>query len=342
MTLKFGVATGQGNQNGYGAMADKGRAQFDRMMSFGITTLRINWSASAAVVNAAIAAGMEILMVVTGYNDNTKGQAYYVNTMLTPTINTWFPLGVKTYEIINEVNNPVNWNNTDGVTNPVKYTALLQASYTAAKAIDPSVQVMFSSPGGYGSYGQNAGGAPTGNDYPGWVNPLTFLEACYTAGAHGYFDIMGWHPYAFPEVAGGTQAWNCWYQMTDLATHSARNQMVTNGDGAKKIWITECGAPTDGKRGANPLNYPMGTYWYQAWNYDAMLNDLINNASNRTYIERFMPYCWSDTVLDGDWGLNDINYKPKMSLATVVKYTNPSGSIRWAGGTSGKRGRLSA
>ncbi len=60
----------------------------------------------------------------------------------------------------------------------------------------------------------------------------------YLNGAKGYFDAVGMHPYVFP---GGLQAdpANGW---SDLAR--AHDVMTLNGDGDKKVWMTEFGAPT--------------------------------------------------------------------------------------------------
>lgn len=332
MTIAYGVSPGGGTEIIFNGLADHGAAQFARMVKCGLTWVRLDSFCNTAQINAALAAGLNVLMVVGSYNDGTSTPTAY-NTRLVSAINTWYP-SITTYEILNEPNNPNNWNSTAGTTNFVKYTSLLQGAYTAAKAVNSGVQIMFGSPGGYGSYGDHQGSI-SGNDYAGWVNPLTWLEGCYTNGAQGHFDIMGWHPYAYPQPAGGTQSWNCWYQMTDLPTHSARNQMITAGDTAKKIWITENGVPTNGVVGSDPFNWPMGTGTYQQGNLDAALVDL----QTRAYIPVFMYFDWADNASDGDWGLNDASYTPKTALATLVKYSSPAAYTRWCG-TAGHRGRL--
>ena len=68
--------------------------------------------------------------------------------------------------------------------------------------------------------------------------PPNFLNDMYLNGAKGYFDAIGMHPYVFP---GGIAAdpSNGW---SDLAR--AHDVMTLNGDGDKKVWMTEFGAPT--------------------------------------------------------------------------------------------------
>jgi len=70
----------------------------------------------------------------------------------------------------------------------------------------------------------------------------------YAAGVAGSFDALAWHPYDY--TAGTTAAkllayapCSGWSEMGDTSP-SVRSLMTAHGDGAKKIWITEVGAPT--------------------------------------------------------------------------------------------------
>jgi hypothetical protein len=70
----------------------------------------------------------------------------------------------------------------------------------------------------------------------------------YANGAAGYFDALSWHPYNFKSgaTAGDMLAYHpcsTWSQIQDT-TPSARSLMIASGDGGKKIWATETGAPT--------------------------------------------------------------------------------------------------
>jgi len=76
---------------------------------------------------------------------------------------------------------------------------------------------------------------PSGRD----MKPVTFLRNIYANGGAGYFDAWGHHPYSFPCSPLQTAEWNAFTQ-----TQYLHNIMAQNGDGAKKIWGTESGAPT--------------------------------------------------------------------------------------------------
>jgi hypothetical protein len=113
---------------------------------------------------------------------------------------------------------------------------LLKAAYVAIKRADPSATVL-------------TGGTapePTG---PASYSPVDFLNGIYAAGGRGYFDAVAHHPYCWPALPGAKQPWSPWYQMYGTP-RSLRSVMIANGDGAKKIWATEFGAPTDGPTGS--------------------------------------------------------------------------------------------
>ncbi len=54
-------------------------------------------------------------------------------------------------------------------------------------------------------------------------------------------DAVSIHPYSFPALPSNssTASWNTFYRL-----RNAHDIMVNNGDGAKKIWLTEFGTPT--------------------------------------------------------------------------------------------------
>jgi hypothetical protein len=139
-------------------------------------------------------------------------------------------LGVHAYEIWNEPNITGFW---AGGPDPARYTQLLRASYKAIKSADRSATVVSAGLSPYASYG--AADAQR-------MNPLTFLERMYANGARGSMDAVGWHPYNFPWGLG-FYTWSAWSQMY-ATSPSARSIMKAWGDGKKKIWATEWGAPT--------------------------------------------------------------------------------------------------
>ncbi len=127
---------------------------------------------------------------------------------------------VSHWEIWNEPNLPLFFGGL--VNSGARYTALLKATYPAIKAVQPNSTVL-------------AAGLSrlAGDD-----SPPSFLQQMYAAGAKGFFDAAAAHPYVFP---GGLAAdpeggWSDVGRMYDV--------MAANGDGGKKIWMTEFGAPT--------------------------------------------------------------------------------------------------
>jgi hypothetical protein len=140
------------------------------------------------------------------------------------------PLGVHAYEIWNEPNIAGFW---AGGPDPARYAQLLRASYRAIKRADRSATVVSAGLSPDASYG--AVDAQS-------MNPLTFLQRMYASGARGSMDAVGWHPYNFPWGLG-FYTWSAWSQM-NATSPSARSIMRANGDGKKKIWVTEWGAPT--------------------------------------------------------------------------------------------------
>ena len=125
---------------------------------------------------------------------------------------------VAAYEIWNEENLASWWS---GGPNPAAYAQLLEATYPAIKAADPSATVVL---GGMG-----------GNDYQ-------FLEGVYAAGGKGSFDAVGVHtdtacnglsPYEFLRGSNGRLVTDSF-----LAYREVHAVMLANGDD-KPIWMTE-------------------------------------------------------------------------------------------------------
>jgi hypothetical protein len=106
--------------------------------------------------------------------------------------------------------------------NPARYTELVKAAYPAIKAVQPNSTVVL------------AGLCPMLGDY----SPPAFLDQMYAAGVGGFFDAAAAHPYVSPTgiAADPANGWSDVGRMHDV--------MVAHGDGDKKIWLTELGAPT--------------------------------------------------------------------------------------------------
>ena len=130
---------------------------------------------------------------------------------------------VAAYEIWNEPNLTYEWGYLEP--DPAGYTELLKAAYKAVKAVDPDALVI------------SGGVASTGNGSETAMGDLEFLQGMYQAGAKGYFDALGSHPYA--------------YGLSPEASHpdglsldrvvAQHDLMLANGDNLTPIWITELG-----------------------------------------------------------------------------------------------------
>lgn len=242
---------------GYSIFADSDAAlakDLDAAKAAGVTWLRIDidwssiqgsgagtfgWSNTDRVVNAANARGMKVDGIVDyapGWASAGGGQHPL------PRDNNAFAAfagqaaarygtKVAAWEIWNEPNLRSFWG--DGA-NAAAYTQLLKATYPKIKAANPSATVL------------TAGVAPatTGG---GDIAPETFIAQIYANGGKGYFDAVAVHPYTYPAMPSdaSTASWNTAQKLTGI-----HNTMSNNGDSAKKVWLTEFGAPT-GQGGVN-------------------------------------------------------------------------------------------
>ena len=127
---------------------------------------------------------------------------------------------VDDWEIWNEPNEQTYWY---PLPDAADYTQLLKASYAKIKEANPDAVVV------------SAGLTDMGDEAGVSISPLNFVNTMYENGAKDYFDIMALHPYTYPGHDYG------WPQI--IAIWKAMDQ---NGDGEKKIWLTEYGAPTGG------------------------------------------------------------------------------------------------
>jgi hypothetical protein len=127
---------------------------------------------------------------------------------------------VSHWEIWNEPNLPLFFGYIGDSAQP--YTEILRAAYGAIKTVQPTSTVIAA--GLSRAVGPHA--------------PPAYLNAMYDAGAQGYFDAMAMHPYVFP---GGLAA-DPEHGWSDVAR--VHELMSAHGDGGKKVWLTELGAPT--------------------------------------------------------------------------------------------------
>lgn len=136
---------------------------------------------------------------------------------------------IKYFEIWNEPNNNVFWNDTEGTVvgsyiygnATAKYVQLLKEAYTQAKSANPQCEII--------------SGGLAENDY-------IYFNEMYSDGAKGYFDYLGLHPYFW------RNNWDPTFTNTNDPAfdylpkiQNIRDIMVNNGDSSKSIFITELG-----------------------------------------------------------------------------------------------------
>ena len=195
-----------------------------------------SWAATDRVVEAARARGMQVIALpsytpawarpsgTTSKHPPTKPEdfAAFVKSAVQR-----YASRVSAWEIWNEPNISPFWAPRP---DPVAYTALLKAAAAAVRAVDPTTTVIS---GGLSPATDAADGSQ--------IAPVTFLQRVYAAGGRASFDAVGMHPYSFPAhpMDASTASWNTFYRLPLVY-----DVMVDNGDGGKKIWSTEYGAPT--------------------------------------------------------------------------------------------------
>jgi len=132
---------------------------------------------------------------------------------------------VKYWEVWNEPDSSVYWARQDGLR---KYCGLLKDVYIAAKKIDPECKILNG----------------------GFANGILSVNRIYENGARDYFDIMNIHIFYTPLNPDAIKAAKGLIRLTYKI-------MKRNGDGLKKIWITEIGAPGV-KKGLDVKNWWLG------------------------------------------------------------------------------------
>jgi polysaccharide biosynthesis protein PslG len=196
---------------------------------------------------------------------------------------------VPDWEVWNEQNIPAFW----AKPNVATYTALLKATYSAIKAVAPNDKVI-------------AGGL---SPDPSGIDPLSFVKGIYAAGGKGYFDALAYHQYAFPTVP------------TLNPVAAIHDVMVANGDGDKKIWITEAGAPTG-----------TGSYAVSQQIQAQTVTAVLQQASQNSYIGPVYFYTIMDTGKNlsdpmDNFGLITQNGTPKPAYQALLQFMTGGGAV---------------
>jgi hypothetical protein len=185
--------------------------------------------------------------------------------------NRYKPFGSNVFEVWNEENTAYFW--PSGVS-AADYFLMLRSAYAAVKQADPNALVI------------NGGLADTGST-------ASYLNNLYTAGARPFFDVLSQHVYPrTPE--------------SEVTLNGVRLAMLSGGDSAKKVWITECGWPTY----YNPSDPNAVNVTTQA----LYLTNLFTRLANYSYASGAMWYNLRDydpTVKEGSFGILYTNFTKK-------------------------------
>lgn len=201
---------------------------------------KMNWTLVDEIVDEASAHGIAALGLISytpawalgstvGYPTRShyrpSNMFDYAN-FVRSAVQRYAPRGVQTWEIWNEPNSGAFWPPRP---DPDEYGRLFRVAAQAVRGVDPKATVLI-------------GGLSPQYDGPQLdMTPVVFLEQLYRNGAAQLADGVAAHPYSYPSMPldpngqspGG---------FTDLPKLNAL--MDSHGDGGKKIWITEFGAPT--------------------------------------------------------------------------------------------------
>jgi polysaccharide biosynthesis protein PslG len=158
--------------------------------------------------------------------DHQKWADAAVSTFVKPLIND-----VTVWEIWNEPNISGFFNGTSDA-----YADLLHTAYVTIHAAQTWAVIT------------TAGLAPVGNGtdpnnaVPYWTRVYNWNARKGRSGSVGLFDVMAHHAYLYPEDPtdhANDHDWSGFYQAKLI-----HNLMVSKGDGDKKVWGTETGAPS--------------------------------------------------------------------------------------------------
>jgi len=305
----FGIADGS-----IPSLSASGQAQeLDAIKAMGLTSVRVdaswyntefngpgsyNWAPLDTTVSAIRSAGLTADLIIdqcppwaaaSGASGNfaQPASASTFAGFAAAVVQRYYGKGANYFEIWNEPNISEFWSPGP---DPAAYTADLKAAYTAIKAVAPSAMVI------------TAGLAPAANN-GNTMDTVSFVQDMYADGAAGYFDALGDHPYTYPNTPDSVILGSAWSEM-DQTSPSLRSLMIAHGDGAKKIWITEYGAPTSGT-----------TNNVSADEQSTEIVDTIAQAKQLGWIGSLYIYSWEDSGGGDGFGIlnSDGSQKPAYS-----------------------------
>ncbi len=197
---------------------------------------QLNWASVDQLVDRALAHRMRVLLVLAftppwstsrpGANRARPDDLTAFAAFARVAAQRYAARGVHHWEIWNEPNTGTFWPPSPDV---AEYGRLFRAAAGAIRTADPHATLLI------------GGLSPTYDAPTPDVDPSTYLEQLYDDGAAQLADAIAVHPYTFPSMPmDRTQRTTGGFP--DLP--ALHDLMVRHGDGDKKVWITEYGAPT--------------------------------------------------------------------------------------------------
>ncbi|MEO3757313.1 cellulase family glycosylhydrolase [Mycobacterium sp. B14F4] len=257
-----------------------------------------NWGYVDHWIDGALSRGIKVLASI-GYSPDwaRAPETYFTGPPVEPAVFASFVTTVAQrygdrvtdWEIWNEPNIPLFWGYRGN--RAVEYTALLKAAYPAIKAVQPHSTVI--------AGGLSPAFAPDA--------PPTFVSEMYANGAKGFFDAMAMHPYVFPHGLAA-DALNGWSDVERV-----HRIMTDNGDGEKKIWMTEMGAPTSARSAEGVSQQEQAQ----------QILDGLRKAAETSYSGPAFIFCIRDTNTanqdnrEDNFGVLTTDWQPKVA-ATVL------------------------
>jgi hypothetical protein len=204
------------------------------------------WARFDGVVHAAQARGLRLLLVV-AYTPHWARPAGCDSDKCAPADPARFAdfaraaaeryasEDVLGWEIWNEQNTPGFW---APKVDPEAYTALLQATSTAIRGVDPSALILL---GGLASVDTTDGG----------MAPGQFLSRVCALGGNTAVGAVAYHPYTYPYLASESRRDSTPWGRMNVGRNSLRSVLGRYGTPDLPIWLTEYGAPTSGPGAAS-------------------------------------------------------------------------------------------
>jgi hypothetical protein len=247
---------------------------------------QFDWGYSDAIVREAAARRMNVLTVLaytpawtrSSASSNYAARPDHLDDFANFTraaAERYAAQGVHAWEIWNEPNTHKFWPSRPDAK---EYGRLFRAASDAIRGVDAAATVLI------------GGLAPNYGDDESDIDPASYLEQLYADGTAQLADGIAAHPYSFPALPMDTvQPMVGGFK--DLP--KLHGVMDAHGDGQKKIWITEFGAPTG--TGPNAVSEDaQSTALLQArrevaawpWAGPLMYYELVDGGTDLTDIEQ--------------------------------------------------------